>query len=118
MSRSIDAAPGRARRADAVDRHLPLTAEAGLSQYDALLGASDVGHLNSEGTICAIRNEKGHGIVRLESFSIQMPLFGEQIAGWMGEAILLSGKKDVQAAVTQTPSGERDYFEFELTWTP
>lgn len=76
------------------------------------------GTFNSEGTILAIRNEKGCGIVRLEDFSLKAPLFGEQMAGWMGEAILLSGKRDVQVAVTQTPSSGNDYFEFELTWTP
>jgi uncharacterized protein (TIGR02265 family) len=75
------------------------------------------GTFNSEGTISVPVNEKGSAVLRLEGLSLHDPLFGESLAGWMEEAIRLSGAKRVAATVTQTPRTDKDFFEFSIDWS-
>jgi hypothetical protein len=75
------------------------------------------GTFNSEGTISAPVNEKGRGIVKLEGLPLREPLFGENTAGWVEEAIRLSGVKRVTVIVTQTPRVGNDFYEWSLEWS-
>jgi hypothetical protein len=70
----------------------------------------------SEGTMVIPVNEKGHVVAQLRDFSIQDPLWGESCAGWIARAVQLTGKKNTQVTVTQTPRGDEGFFEFSISW--